>query len=172
MKNKSFNYDPEVLKKCAELKKPASEKFFRSLKKGQQNKLDEAVHKLHHVIFSKIDCLQCANCCKNLGPRISDRDIEKLSRHFRIKPSNFISKYLRIDEDRDYVFKKMPCPFLDSENYCLVYSERPKACREYPHTDRRRIYQIYDLIIKNTFICPAVYEIMEKLKSNPQYIFK
>lgn len=31
----------------------------------------------------------------------------------------------------------MPCPLLGRDNYCAVYADRPKACREYPHTDRR-----------------------------------
>lgn len=74
---------------------------------------------------------------------IHDKDIERMAKAFRIKPSEVVSSYLRIDEDGDYVFKSMPCPFLMNDNGCLIYESRPKACREYPHTDRKNFEQIY-----------------------------
>ena len=46
----------------------------------------------------------------------------------------------------------------------MVYESRPKACREYPHTDRPRFYQILDLTLKNAEVCPAVFELIERLK--------
>ena len=67
----------------------------------------------------------------------------------------------------------MPCPFLDGDNLCSIYDVRPKACREFPHTDRKKIYQINHLTIKNTLTCPAAYLFVEKLKDrcNDIYIF-
>lgn len=81
-----------------------------------------------------------------------------------MRPGDFITKYLRIDEDKDYVLQSAPCPFLDNENYCTIYEARPKACREYPHTDRKRIVQIMELTHRNTLVCPAVFEMVERLK--------
>ena len=138
--------------------------FFTRLKRKPPNNLDELVHKLHDQAFEKIDCLTCANCCKTTSPIFYQKDIERLSISLRMKPSAFIEKYLHIDEDKDYVLNIAPCPFLDSENHCLVYEDRPAACREYPHTNRKRIHQILDLTLKNTFICPAVFQIVEELK--------
>ncbi|HAI79571.1 MAG TPA: zinc/iron-chelating domain-containing protein, partial [Chryseobacterium sp.] len=37
---------------------------------------------------------------------------------------------------------------------------------EFPHTDRKKIYQINHLTIKNTAICPAAFEFVELLKKN------
>ncbi|MGL4411715.1 MAG: YkgJ family cysteine cluster protein [Bacteroidales bacterium] len=51
------------------------------------------------------------------------------------------------------------------DNYCSIYEDRPKACREYPHTDRKKFFQIASLTIKNSYTCPAVYEILERLRS-------
>jgi Fe-S-cluster containining protein len=82
----------------------------------------------------------------------------------RMKPGDFIEHYLRIDEDHDYVLKSSPCPFLGTDNYCKVYESRPKACREYPHTDRKKMVQIMDLTYKNTLVCPAVLEMVERIK--------
>jgi uncharacterized protein len=127
-------------------------------------KLDDLVHGFHEEVFEEIDCLGCANCCKTLGPRITDNDIARLSAALKLKPVKFIDLYLKKDEDDDFVFKSMPCPFLGSDNYCSVYENRPKACREYPHTDQRRFYQVLDITLKNSFICPAVFGIIEKLK--------
>ena len=127
-------------------------------------KLDEMVHRLHEEVFEEINCLECANCCRTLGPRITEVDISRISSSLQLKPVQLLAEYLRKDEDGDLVFKTMPCPFLDSENYCMIYENRPRACREYPHTDRRRFYQLLALSLKNTYICPAVFEIVERIK--------
>lgn len=125
--------------------------------------MDTIVQQLHDEVSEKIDCLTCANCCRSLGPAIYDKDIERMAKALRIKPSEVVSSYLRIDEDGDYVFKSMPCPFLMDDNYCSIYESRPKACREYPHTDRKNFEQIYKLTVKNTSTCPIAYEVLCKL---------
>ncbi len=143
--------------------KPAAKAVFKKLKRKPPKNLDNKVHILHDKAFEKIDCLSCANCCKTLGPRITDNDINRLSKFLKTKPGNFIENYLKIDEDGDYVFKKMPCPFLLPDNYCSVYEVRPKACREYPHTDRKRFYQALNITLNNIETCPAVAFITEEL---------
>jgi uncharacterized protein len=154
---KSFN-------KSSATKSPENKKFLQGLKKQDPRKLDDAFHQLHEEVFEEIDCLTCANCCKTTSPIFYQTDIERVAKSLRMRPGDFIEKYLRIDEDKDYVLKSSPCPFLDSENYCRVYEDRPKACREYPHTNRKKVVQILDLTYKNTLVCPAVLEIVERLK--------
>jgi len=141
-----------------------TQQFFKSIKKNRLRALDDVIHGLHEEVLDETDCLSCANCCRSLGPRITDRDIERMGQALRLKPHEVVDKYLRIDEDADYIFKEMPCPFLCSDNYCSIYESRPKACREYPHTDRKKFYQIYPLTIRNAETCPAVYAILERLK--------
>jgi hypothetical protein len=80
-----------------------------------------------------------------------------------MRPQTFIETYLTIDEDRDYVLQSTPCPFLGEDNKCFVYEHRPKACREYPHTNRKRMYQIMDITLKNTLVCPAVARIVVRI---------
>lgn len=155
----------EKLNQRASDKLPENKAFFKKLKKNKPKNLDKTVATLHEKYASEIDCLQCANCCKTLGPRITDNDIQRIAKIQRLKPSDFVRKYLCIDDDKDYVFKSMPCPFLDFENYCLIYPTRPKACKEFPHTDRKRFHQVFSLTIKNTFVCPIVYLIVEDLKT-------
>ena len=142
-----------------------NKKFLSKLKSKNSRKLDDAFHREHETVFERTDCLQCANCCKTTSPIFYPNDIERISKSLRMKPGEFVDKYLRIDEDHDYVLKSSPCPFLDGENYCVIYSDRPKACREYPHTDRKKVIQLMDLPYKNTLVCPAVLEIVERLKN-------
>jgi len=138
--------------------------FLARLKQRPPNHLDQTLEGIHEDVFEQTDCLSCGNCCRTTGPLLLEKDIETLASHLKIKPGKFIDQYLRIDEDKDYVFKSMPCPFLGSDNYCSVYEYRPKACREFPHTNRRKFYQINHLTIKNVAICPAAFEIVERLK--------
>lgn len=120
---------------------------------------------LHDETFEEVDCLNCANCCKTTGPLFTNKDIERIAKHFKMKPTQFIETYLRVDEDNDYVLQQLPCPFLADDNYCLIYDVRPKACAEFPHTDRKKFYQINNLTLKNTEICPAAYKIVGKMMS-------
>ena len=154
----------EVLKQKAKAKQKENKQFLDYLKKKKPAKLDTELLNIHNEVFSQTDCLSCANCCITTGPLLLEKDIESISKHLRIKPIDFINKYLRKDEDADWVFKTIPCPFLAADNYCTIYDVRPKACRQYPHTNRRKFYQINHLTIKNIEICPAAFEIVEKLK--------
>lgn len=155
--------------KLGKEKKAENQRFFSQLKKKTPKNLDYIVQNIHDEAFEQIDCLQCANCCKTVGPLLTNNDIERISKHLRLKPSDFITKYLRVDEDKDYVFQSMPCPFLGSDNYCLIYDVRPKACREYPHTDRKKIYQIDKITIKNTEFCPIAYKVVEEMKKEIKF---
>lgn len=157
----------EQFKILSKNKEPENRKFLRQLKRKDARKVDDHFHRLHEEVFGEIDCLQCANCCKTTSPIFYQNDIERVAKALRMKPGDFIEKYLRIDEDRDFVLKSSPCPFLAEGNYCSVYAVRPKACREYPHTDRKKMVQITDLTLKNTLVCPAVFEMVERLKSIP-----
>jgi Fe-S-cluster containining protein len=156
--------DLEKHKIIATQKSKENKEFLSRLKKKKPKDLDDQFHDLHIDTFDKIDCLTCANCCKTTSPIFYQKDIERVSKRLKMKAQDFINQYLHIDEDNDYVLNSTPCPFLDYENYCMVYEDRPTACREYPHTDRKRMYQILDLTHKNTIVCPAVLHIVDELK--------
>lgn len=154
----------DELGKLAKDKHNEHKKYFDKLKKKTHKNLDYVMQDLHDAEFKKTDCLTCANCCKTTGPLFTLADIERISKHLRQKPQQFIDQYLRIDEDQDYVLKSVPCTFLDAENYCMIYDVRPKACREFPHTDRKKFQQISNLTLKNVAICPAAFNIVEAMR--------
>ncbi len=159
--------DLENLKERADKEAPKTKAFFQKLKKRTPSKLDDIVQELHEQVFEKIDCLECANCCKSISPIITDRDIDRMAKALRIRPSELIDRHLHMDSDGDYVYNSQPCPFLMADNYCSIYESRPKACREYPHTDRRKFDQLLNLTLKNTYFCPAAYSIVEQMKKHP-----
>ena len=150
----------KLLNKSAESHKEIRS-FLKKVRKHKQ--LDTIFREAHERAFEKIDCLQCANCCKTTSPIFRDTDIRRIAKHLRIKESKFISDYLRMDEDSDYVLQKSPCAFLGEDNECSIYEHRPLACREYPHTNRKYMHQVLDITDKNAHICPAVADIVFQL---------
>ena len=126
-------------------------------------RIDQIINDLHTEIFEEIDCLQCGNCCRTTGPMVLSKDIQRLSKRLKCTEKHFTETYLRMDEDGDFVFKSMPCPFLGADNHCAVYEDRPKACRAFPHTDQKGQIKIFDLTRKNARICPAVSRILQHL---------
>lgn len=136
---------------------PSEEKYrLKLLKKVKDREFDTLMHEAHEKAFSCVDCLQCGNCCKTTGPMFTDKDITRISKHLKMKEPAFVAKYLRRDEDDFIVLQEVPCPFLGFDNYCSIYDVRPKACKEYPHTDRVKQKQILGLTLENEKVCPAV----------------
>lgn len=154
----------QSLPKLAKEKQAENRRYFDKLRKKPPRDIDYIMDALHTAEFKRTDCLECANCCKTTGPLFTTADLERIAKYLKQKPQQFISQYLRVDEDNDFVLQSLPCSFLDAENYCTIYEARPKACREFPHTDRRKFQQIADLTMKNVGICPAAYRIVEEMK--------
>jgi len=153
--------DLENFKNISKTELNSNKKLLTRLKQVKAKKLDEMFEVAHEAKFRKIDCLTCANCCKTTSPIFIKTDIERLAKVFRMKSSEFIDTYLKVDEDGDYVLQSSPCPFLNEDNTCLVYEDRPKACREYPHTNRKNMHGILNLTLRNTLVCPAVFQIFQ-----------
>lgn len=153
------------LPKLAKEKELESKKYFARLKKRTPKNLDVVMKDLHDKEFKKTDCLTCGNCCKTTSPIFTNKDVERISKHFKMKEMAFITQYLDRDEDDFYVLKSAPCTFFDeTDNTCFIYDVRPKACSEYPHTNRKKFIQLTGLTLNNTAVCPAAYNIVEKLK--------
>jgi uncharacterized protein len=140
------------------------QKHYKSfLQRADKNKVLKALPQLHDEAFEKIDCLQCANCCKNYSPRFKTPDIKRISKYLKMKEGEFIETYLRLDEEGDYVAKRTPCPFLGSDNRCTIYEERPSDCSRFPYTDEDVIINRQALTLKNSSFCPIVFYVLENL---------
>jgi uncharacterized protein len=151
------------LKKAQKAKKPLH-KFLDKLKKHPPRNLDEQAIQADENTFANLDCLHCANCCKTISPIFTPRDVERIAATLKISPGKFTETYLRIDADQDMVLQSTPCPFLQPDNKCRIYEDRPKACREYPHTAQRKFSSRIELTKKNILVCPAAFRIVEELQ--------
>jgi uncharacterized protein len=160
----NFNKNPEFdnwQKKSTENAK----KYAQFLSRANKNAVLKKLPDLHEEAFSKIDCLDCAACCKNYSPRFKGPDIRRISKHLKMKETEFTEKYLRVDEDEDYVAKTKPCPFLGEDNFCGIYDVRPSDCHRFPYTDEDVIFKRQKLTLTNASFCPAVYYVLDKLSS-------
>jgi hypothetical protein len=154
----------EQLPKEAKDKHIETKKYFAKLKKKPQKDLDYIMQELHEAEFQKTDCLACANCCKTTSPIFTDKDVSRISKYFKMKEFKFIETYLIKDDDNELMLKTAPCEFLGADNFCSIYDVRPKACQEYPHTNRKKFDKISHITLLNVAICPAAFNIVEAMK--------
>ncbi len=153
----------EWRKKKGEVRKQ-NKQFLKRLGRKKGKQLDALAENVHDEVFSEVDCLQCANCCTSIPPIVNQTDAKRIAKHLGMKLSKFQDEYLTIDEDGDMVMRTTPCVFLQEDNYCLIYEYRPKACREYPHTNNLEFSKHLKLHEKNARYCPGVFHILERLK--------
>lgn len=137
--------------------------YKQYLHRANKNNVLRQLPDLHEEAFSKVDCLQCANCCKNYSPRFTPVDIKRISKYLGMKEGDFKNTYLMVDEEEDNVTKTKPCPFLGSDNYCSIYEVRPSDCVRFPYTDEDVILKRQPLTLKNSTFCPITYYVLEKL---------
>jgi len=138
-------------------------KYKDFLARANKNKVLNLLPDLHEQAFQQIDCLQCARCCKRFSPRFKTPDIKRISRVLGMKEGAFIEKYLRIDEEGDYVLHSTPCAFLGEDNRCSIYEDRPSDCHRFPYTDEDVLLKRPQLTQKNSTFCPIVVSVMEGL---------
>jgi Fe-S-cluster containining protein len=162
--NISNNFMQDILLKNWEKKSAEHQKQYKDfLNKANKNAVLKELPRLHEEAFEKIDCLTCANCCKNYSPRFKTPDIKRIAKHLKMKEGDFIETYLKVDEDGDYVARSLPCPFLGDDNYCSIYEQRPSDCHRFPYTDEDVIIKRKSLTQKNSTFCPIVYYVLENL---------
>lgn len=153
----------DILQNWEKKSKERRKLYKQFLIRADKNTVLRQLPDLHEEAFEKIDCLQCANCCKSYSPRFKTPDIKRISRHLKMKESNFIDTYLTLDKEGDYVVKSTPCPFLGNDNRCGIYEVRPSDCERFPYTDEDVIIKRQELTLKNSSFCPIVYFVLEKL---------
>jgi len=153
----------DILKNWEKKSAGNQKKYKQFLKRADKNKVLKVLPDLHEEAFSKIDCLQCANCCKNYSPRFKTPDIKRISKVLGLRESDFIEKYLLVDEEGDFIVNTKPCPFLGADNFCSIYEDRPSDCRRFPYTDEDVIIKRKELTLKNSTFCPITYYVLEKL---------
>ena len=153
--------DPNWKQKSAKEQK----RFKKYLSKKPDRKAIRKLPDLHDDAFSKIDCLDCAACCKNHSPRFKMPDIKRIAKYLNLKEGDFIQQYLQLDNENDYVLQQSPCTFLNEDNTCQIYDARPSDCARYPYTDEDVFLKKKNITLKNTQVCPAAYYVLQRMIS-------
>src|ERR1035441_1826787 len=99
---------------------------------------DRILRRTAEAIEDAIDCTTCANCCRVATAKVTERDIERLAKHFHVKPSRIQADYVVDNPEEGPVLqrdKKTGCVFLNG-NECTVYEARPESCQKFPHVVR------------------------------------
>ncbi len=142
--------------------------FVKHLKPKDHKTLAKKAEDLNEQAFEEIDCLQCANCCKSIPPIVNRTDRQRIAKYLGMKVTEFQEQYLKVDGDDDYVMNSTPCTFLEEDNSCQIYDVRPKACRQYPHTDGNEFTDNINLHVQNIDYCPAVFHIVNQILAIPK----
>ena len=153
----------DVLHNWEKRSREKQKQFKGFLARADKNRVLKELPALHDEAFEKVDCLKCANCCKNYSPRFKTPDVKRISKHLGMKESVFIDTFLRVDEDGDFVVRSSPCPFLGADNFCSVYEVRPSDCARFPYTDEDVIIKRQQLTLKNSSFCPITFFVLDRL---------
>ena len=151
-------------KNNSEAKEETNFLFIRSLKTKDSDHVDHIASKLHKEAFEKISCLECGHCCKTAKPQLDNEDVEEIANFLKLSTQDVRDKYLALDEEHEWTFNSLPCPFLDSGNVCKIYDSRPKVCKGFPHTNKPGFASRSHLFSYTPTICPATYWIVENMK--------
>jgi Fe-S-cluster containining protein len=137
--------------------------FLRGLLRRKLRGLDGVAIKLSEQAFRRIDCLDCANCCKKMSPTYKKSDVKRIAKHLGMTFHQYYDKYLE-KEGKDYMNKSLPCQFLRPDNKCGIYSVRPTDCRGFPHTQWKdfKLY-ISGTHIQNVEYCPITTNVVARL---------
>jgi hypothetical protein len=162
-----FETNLDRIKELAEQKKDENWAFRLHIKDCdiEEEEIDAIVHRLDAYVLSKIDCRQCANCCRELAAALGREDIVRLARAEGITPEQFERRYLdKSDEPDRFLIRQKPCPFLEGK-LCRHYGVRPESCAEFPFLHRPDFTTRSMMALWNLPHCPIVYNVYELLKS-------
>jgi uncharacterized protein len=135
----------------------------------RRNYQERRLKRIAQDIEERIDCTECANCCRVATIKITERDVEKLAKALGISRQRFLAEYSREDADEGLVLKRNEggCVFLEG-NLCGVYDSRPHTCAFFPHVTRgagslvSRLWEMPD----RACYCPIVYNTLEAWKDD------
>lgn len=96
---------------------------------------------------SSFQCKRCADCCKYLTVKLSERDISA------IKKKGYEDFKVYDDYIKSFVLKRTGkcCVFLDRNKNCRIYSIRPKVCKDYPFVESDEVESCRPALLKYKF---------------------
>ena len=160
---------PAIIKKLRKQFK-SNRRIFRNFITRTENNpprnLDAMMKEIDKDVWEKVNCLECANCCKTMSPTYTSEDIKRISTHLNMTVKEFKEKWLEYDKkSKDWMNKSRPCQFLDLKtNMCTIYKYRPADCAGFPHFLKKPQKDYLYINKQNIEYCPASMLMVEKLK--------
>lgn len=126
--------------------------------------MPEIVERIDSTVWSDVNCMECANCCKTMTPTFSEEDIVRISAHLQMTGEEFKTRWLKKEEDSgDWVNTTQPCQFL-VDNKCSIYEVRPVDCAEFPHHNKKPFDAYNETFKNNLTYCPATLTLVDRLR--------
>lgn len=140
-------------------------RILTKVEKNPPRRLDKMADEINTEVWTEIDCLTCANCCKKMSPTFTNKDLKRIAAHLQMSEETFRDKWLEYDKkDGDWMNKNQPCQFLDLKtNMCSIYEVRPADCSGFPHLNKKKMVDYIHVHKQNVQYCPATYLMVEKM---------
>src|SRR5438093_4746324 len=136
-----MSYFRRKYKKYMELNRSRLRRFLTKLEKNPPKRLDALAVEVDKAVWAETNCLVCANCCREMTPTYTLKDIKRISGHLGMTIKAFKEKWLFRDKKTgDWLNLSRPCQFLDLKtNMCTIYEVRPADCAGFPHLTKKRM---------------------------------
>ena len=90
------------------------------------------------------ECEMCGKCCHQPNIIVRPEEIDRISTSAGIPLYDFITGYLEPTSDGRMLFKKADaCAFLDDDNKCRIWKDRPEICDDFPCNVSMLMSRIY-----------------------------
>jgi len=100
-------------------------------------------------------------CCRDLNLQLTPYDVIRLKNRLGLSSDDFLDRHTDCGFDANrplpMVYLQMSqnerrtCPFVSPQG-CLVYQDRPSACRIYPIARASRLHRIHGSVLENFFV--------------------
>jgi uncharacterized protein len=145
--------------------KTSLRRFLTKLEKNLLFQHDKITATITPEVWNEVDCLTCANCCKEMSPTYNTKDIRRIASHLKMSVAAFKKKWLKKDRGGDWLNRSTPCQFLDLKtNMCGIYDIRPADCAGFPHLSKKKMVDYMHVHKQNIEFCPATYKMVEKMR--------
>ncbi|MCL2296563.1 MAG: YkgJ family cysteine cluster protein [Methanomassiliicoccaceae archaeon] len=89
-------------------------------------------------------CEMCGRCCYQSNIAVRPEEVDRIAHSAGIPLHDFITKYIVRTSDGRMLFRRTyPCAFLDKENRCRIWKDRPEVCRDFPYAVSMFMSRVY-----------------------------